>query len=159
MRGRGACIPRTPPRQILRDTVNERAVHILLECILVKYYNRNGNTPLRFLSPVVLELNLDTLLFTLQVTLLVYVLFTFDVYVCIARLVLTFSGKENLSTLNKILLYFLSPGPTSFHLKIPLVSTPVTVHEHINKLQRQLFTHIKFATGEVSRSSPAFYLC
>ena len=32
MQGRGACVP----QQILRDTVNERAVRILLECILVK---------------------------------------------------------------------------------------------------------------------------
>ena len=30
LRGRGACVP----QQILRDTVNERAVRILLECIL-----------------------------------------------------------------------------------------------------------------------------
>ena len=30
--GRGACVP----QQILRDTVNERAVRILLECILVQ---------------------------------------------------------------------------------------------------------------------------
>ena len=39
---RGACVAgghawhtRPPPREILRDTVNERAVRILLECILV----------------------------------------------------------------------------------------------------------------------------
>ena len=33
----GACVTCTPPRQILqlRHTVNERAVRILLECILV----------------------------------------------------------------------------------------------------------------------------
>ena len=38
MCGRGvyvACTPTHPPRQILRDIVNERAVRILLECILV----------------------------------------------------------------------------------------------------------------------------
>ena len=39
MHGRGACMAggkaHMPPRQILRDTVNERAVRILLECILV----------------------------------------------------------------------------------------------------------------------------
>ena len=29
------CVARMPPCQILRDTVNERAVRILLECILV----------------------------------------------------------------------------------------------------------------------------
>ena len=33
--GRGACLPHMSPRQILQDTVNERAVRILLECILV----------------------------------------------------------------------------------------------------------------------------
>ena len=43
-RGRGLCIEgggsaskgvgRSPPHRILRDMVNERAVHILLECIL-----------------------------------------------------------------------------------------------------------------------------
>ena len=38
--GVGACMAegrawQPPPRQILRDTVNERAVRILLECILV----------------------------------------------------------------------------------------------------------------------------
>ena len=31
----GVCMLRMPPQQILRDTVNERAVRILLECILV----------------------------------------------------------------------------------------------------------------------------
>ena len=34
MHGRGACMPCTP-HQILQDTVNERVVRILLECILV----------------------------------------------------------------------------------------------------------------------------
>ena len=37
--GRGACVVEgmhAPPQQILRDMVNERAVRILLECILVK---------------------------------------------------------------------------------------------------------------------------
>ena len=34
MRGRGR-VPHMPPPKILRDTVNERAVRILLECILV----------------------------------------------------------------------------------------------------------------------------
>ena len=33
--GRGACKAGEPAWQILRDTVNERAVRILLECILV----------------------------------------------------------------------------------------------------------------------------
>ena len=33
--GRGACMAHTHPQQILRDTVNEWAVRILLECILV----------------------------------------------------------------------------------------------------------------------------
>ena len=38
MRGRGVCVTCTPPVQILRPrhTVNERAVCILLECILVE---------------------------------------------------------------------------------------------------------------------------
>ena len=31
----GACVAHMPPRQILRDTVNERAVRVLLECILL----------------------------------------------------------------------------------------------------------------------------
>ena len=38
MHGRGACVAEEGacvPQQILRDTVNERAVRILLECILV----------------------------------------------------------------------------------------------------------------------------
>ena len=40
MHGRGACVPggvlgTHAPRQILRDTVNDLAVRILLECILV----------------------------------------------------------------------------------------------------------------------------
>ena len=34
--GRGACVAGGHVWQILRDTVNERAVHILLECILVE---------------------------------------------------------------------------------------------------------------------------
>ena len=34
----------SPPRPILRDMVNERAVHILLECILVIYISYNHNT-------------------------------------------------------------------------------------------------------------------
>ena len=34
--GRGLCVARMPPpHQILRDTVNERAVRMPLECILV----------------------------------------------------------------------------------------------------------------------------
>ena len=48
MARRGACVAgeacvaggrawhAAPPRQILRDTVNERAVRVLLECILVQ---------------------------------------------------------------------------------------------------------------------------
>ena len=35
--GRGTCMAHMPPPPILRDTVNERAVRILLECILVLY--------------------------------------------------------------------------------------------------------------------------
>ena len=36
----GEWVPRRPPTpQILRDTVNERTVRILLECILVKNNN------------------------------------------------------------------------------------------------------------------------
>ena len=31
----GACLPHMPLQQILQDTVNERTVSILLECILV----------------------------------------------------------------------------------------------------------------------------
>ena len=38
MHGRRACMPHPPPRQILRDTVNERAVRILLEYILVNLF-------------------------------------------------------------------------------------------------------------------------
>ena len=45
----GVCMAhRPPPQQILRDTVNERAVRILLECILVfgssKYVDDFGST-------------------------------------------------------------------------------------------------------------------
>ena len=36
----GACVAAPPPHQILRDTVNERAVRILLECILVSKLHR-----------------------------------------------------------------------------------------------------------------------
>ena len=38
VRGRGGVHGRGhPPQQILRDTVNERAIRILLECILVHF--------------------------------------------------------------------------------------------------------------------------
>ena len=33
--GRRVCMPCMPPQHILQDTVNERAVRIVLECILV----------------------------------------------------------------------------------------------------------------------------
>ena len=33
----GACLAHMPPQQIVRDMVNEQAVCILLECILVLY--------------------------------------------------------------------------------------------------------------------------
>ena len=36
MRGRGACMAGEGVRHILRDKINERAVRILLECILVE---------------------------------------------------------------------------------------------------------------------------
>ena len=55
--GRGACMAHTPTHpphwQILRDTVNERAVGILLECILVHvktnlffFFSSSSNKPL-----------------------------------------------------------------------------------------------------------------
>ena len=45
MHGRGACMACVAPQKILWDTVNERAVHILLECILVlKMQTQSINT-------------------------------------------------------------------------------------------------------------------
>ena len=39
--GRGGCLPRgaAPHPLALRDTVNKRSVHILLECILIPSYD------------------------------------------------------------------------------------------------------------------------
>ena len=55
VRGRGAYMAH--PQQILRDTVNERAVRILLECILVKFHfntlvvqNEHLDIPLNFFA-------------------------------------------------------------------------------------------------------------
>ena len=51
MCGRVACMS-PPPRQILRDTVNERAVRILLECILVElaFHSAGFSTDLELVS-------------------------------------------------------------------------------------------------------------
>ena len=62
MHGEGACVAGGHALQILRDTVNERAVRILLECILVNIVFRSFSLlflekkPLKFpIFPVALQ--------------------------------------------------------------------------------------------------------